>query len=230
MLYRRRMQLAGKFIAIDGPDGSGKGTQIVRLTEWIKEQGGTPVYAKDPGGTPIGDRIRHILLDFDLSDMDARCETLLFMASRAQLASRVIRPALADGRTVIGDRYISSTCAYQSAAGFPLAEVLALGRHAVGDTWPHLTIVLDVPPEVGFQRTGRSARGRTAKPAGQSSLFDGATTDAMERRPLDFHRAVREVFLRLPELYPTPVVVIDATRPVEVVAGDVTQAVQRAFQ
>lgn len=224
------MQLAGKFIAIDGPDGSGKGTQIARLTEWVKTQGGTPIYAKDPGGTPVGDRIRHILLDFDLSDMDARCETLLFMASRAQLAARVIRPALAEGKTVIGDRYISSTCAYQSAAGFPLADVLALGKHAVGDTWPHLTIILDVPPEIGFQRTGRSARRNAAKAAGQTSLFDGATTDAMERRPLDFHRAVRDVFLKLPELYPTPVVVVDATQSVDEVARQVIEAVQHALQ
>ena len=150
------MNLGGKFIVIDGPDGAGKGTQIERLKALITEQGGEWVYAKDPGGTLIGDRIRHVLLGYDLSEMDPHCEALLFMASRAQLVAEVVRPAVAAGKTVVGDRFISATCAYQVAAGFPREEVIALGRLAVGETWPDLTIVLDVPPEVGFERTKRS--------------------------------------------------------------------------
>ncbi|MBI5865111.1 MAG: dTMP kinase, partial [Planctomycetes bacterium] len=112
------MQLGGKYIVIDGPDGAGKSTQIERLKSWIVAEGGQWTYAKDPGGTTVGDRIRHVLLGYDLSEMDPRCETLLFMASRAQLVAEVVRPALAEGRTVVGDRFISATCAYQVAAGF----------------------------------------------------------------------------------------------------------------
>ena len=114
------MRLGGKFIVFDGPDGSGKGTQIERLKARIEADGGACVLAKDPGGTLIGDRIRHVLLGYDLSEMNPRCETLLFMASRAQLVGEVIRPALDAGKTVLCDRFISATCAYQAAAGFPV--------------------------------------------------------------------------------------------------------------
>lgn len=224
------MFLGGKFIVIDGPDGSGKSTQIERLKGWIQSEGGQWTYAKDPGGTPIGDRIRHVLLGYDLAEMAPRCEALLFMASRAQLVAEVVRPALAQGRTVIGDRFISATCAYQVAAGFPREEVLALGRLAVEDTWPDLTLVLDVPPEIGFERTGRKPHHAAKRGViGQFSMFDGATADAMERRPLDFHRQVREIFRTLPGFYPRPVEVIDATQPPDAVFTRVQEVIRRAF-
>lgn len=228
------MELSGRFIVIDGPDGAGKGTQLERLKALVEAAGGSWVYAKDPGGTVIGDRIRHVLLGYDLSEMDVRCETLLFMASRAQLVAEVIRPALAAGRTVLGDRFISATCAYQVAAGFPIEEVIALGRLAVGDTWPDLTIVLDVPPEVGFQRTGRkpqhSGKRRRSARGDQLNLLHDADVDAMERRSYDFHRQVRENFRNLPRRYPRPVVVIDATPEPDAVFARIREALERAFR
>lgn len=225
------MNLGGKFIVVDGPDGCGKSTQIRRLADWLATAGAACVLAKDPGGTEIGDRIRHVLLGYDLTRMNPNCETLLFMASRAQLVAEVIRPALEAGKTVIGDRFISSTCAYQGAVGFPREKIIEVGRWAVGETWPHLTLVLDVPPEVGFARTGRTpqaARRRSA--AAQLNLVDDARPDAMERRSLAFHRDVRAGFLELPRYYPRPVVVIDATPAAEVVFEAVKEAVRRAFQ
>jgi dTMP kinase len=227
------MNLSGKFLVVDGIDGAGKGTQLDRLEAWITGQGGSCVRARDPGGTAIGDRIRHVLLDFDLSQMDPACEALLFMASRAQLVAELVRPALASGKTVLCDRFISATCAYQVAAGFPLEKVLELGRLAVGQTWPDLTIVLDVPPQVGFARLGRKpgqpARRRNSTTPGQTALFAGSVSDAMERRPADFHRRVRELFLELPKVYPRPVVVVDGTPDPQTVFARVQEAVRRAF-
>ncbi|MCA9242811.1 MAG: dTMP kinase [Phycisphaerales bacterium] len=222
-----QMNLAGKYIVVDGPDGAGKSVQLDRLKELVENLGGEWVYARDPGGTDIGDRIRHVLLGYDLSQMDVRCETLLFMASRSQLVAEVVRPALAAGKTVLGDRFISATCAYQVAAGFDRDAVITLGRLAVGNTWPDLTIVLDVPVEVGFERTGRK---RSAKGGeGQYSMFEGATTDAMERRPIEYHRRVREIFRTLPTFYPAPVEVIDASRDRDAVFCDVQAALGRTF-
>jgi dTMP kinase len=228
------MDLSGKFIVVDGPDGCGKGTQLQRLEEWITAGGGQCVRAKDPGGTAIGDRIRHVLLGYDLSEMDARCEALLFMASRAQLVAEVVRPAQAEGKTVLGDRFISATCAYQVAAGFPREEIIQLGGLAVGDTWPNMTIVLDVPPEVGFERTGRTPQ-RAAKRArgdnaDQLPMFDDAHLDAMERRSLEFHRRVRALFRELPSFYPAPVEVLDATRDPGAVFEGLLEALRRAFE
>lgn len=224
------MDLRGKFIVLDGPDGSGKGTQIQRLAAWIDTQGCVSVTTRDPGGTAIGDRIRHILLGYDLSVMDPRCEALLFMASRAQLMAEVVRPALAAGHAVLCDRFISATCAYQGAAGVPADDVIRLGRLAIGNDWPHLTIVLDLPPELGFERTGRksSHTGRSGD-AGQLNMFDGATSDAMERRPLDFHRQVRANFLDLPRIYPAPVEIVSAEPDAGTVWSCVQEVMRRAF-
>ena len=226
-------KLRGKFIVFDGVDGSGKGAQIRLLTEALSAQGIPLVLARDPGGTPIGDRIRHVLLGYDLSDMDPRCESLLFMASRAQLAREVIDPALARGAACICDRYVSATCAYQGAAGFDPRKVIALAKFAIDDTWPHLTIVLDVPPRTGFERTGRKTNAErkrnSAGAHGHPTLFHDVDTDAMEARPLEFHERVRELFLQLPSIYPAPVVIVDGSGSVEVVQAQVMEALAHAL-
>lgn len=183
-------RLAGKFIVFDGPDGCGKSTQLERFADHLRSQGQQIVCARDPGGTAIGDRIRSVLLEHDLKTMDVRCETFLFMASRAQLVSEVIEPGLADNAVVLCDRFISSTYAYQGAAGYELARLLEMGNMAIDDTWPDLTVVFDVSVEQAFARIDRKR-------------------DAMESRPRDFHERVREVFLTLPTIYPKPVRIVD---------------------
>ena len=219
-------KLRGKFLVLDGADGSGKSTQRQRLAETLQDQGIDLVSCRDPGGTAIGDRIRSVLLDHDLADMDVHCETLLFMASRAQLVAEVIKPALADGKTVLCDRFVTSTCAYQGAAGFDAKRVIELARFAIGDCWPDLTIVLDVDAEEGFERIGRKAHhaGKNRKKsAGEATLISGATTDAMEARPLDFHRRVCALFRQVHEYYPAPVVNVDGRGDAETVHGRVLE-------
>lgn len=224
-------KLRGKFIVFDGPDGSGKSTQRELFGARLQAAGADIVHTRDPGGTEFGDMIKAILLDHDLGKMDVRCETFLFMASRAQLVGEVVEPALAAGRTVLCDRFISSTCAYQVAAGYDLGRVLELGRYAVDNTWPDLTVIVDVAPESGFARIGRQpnhAGKNRGRDAGQRTLIQGALPDAMEARPLDFHRRVRETLLQLPEKYPKPVVIVDGEGDSDAVHTRVWEAIARA--
>ncbi|MBP7934737.1 MAG: dTMP kinase [Phycisphaerae bacterium] len=222
-------KLAGKFIVFDGPDGSGKGTQLRLLAEELRRQGAEVVLGKDPGGSEIGDRIRAILLRHDLSLMDVRCETMLFMASRAQLVGEVIEPALKAGKIVLCDRFISATCAYQGAAGYDIQRIIKLGSFAVGDTWPHLTVVVDIPVEEGFRRTGRNPSGapRRRTDANQGLLLADIEPDAMEIRPIAFHRKVRKLFLELPPEYPGKVVVIDGSGAQSDVHRQVMETIER---
>jgi dTMP kinase len=223
---------AGKFIVFDGPDGSGKTTQRDLLANQLSEESVDVVVCKDPGGTVIGDRVRHILLDYDLAEMDVRCETLLFMASRAQLLGQVIEPALREGRTVLCDRFVSSTCAYQVAAGYGADRVLDLAPFAIDRTWPDLTLVFDVAAEVGLERAGRKVHhaGKNRKnDVGQHSMFDDAVPDAMEARPVAFHRKVRDAFLALSEHYPGLVKVINAERSEKEIHRDVLLILEELF-
>lgn len=206
----------GKFVVFDGVDGSGKSTQRDRVAEAFKQTGLPVELCDDPGGTQIGDRIRSVLLDHDLSTMDINCETLLFMASRAQLVAEVLRPALEQNKTVLCSRFVSATCAYQGAAGADPKRVMELAGFAIGETWPHVTLVIDVDPKEGFRRTdrkpqhaGKNREKVTRRIAGQRTLFTDTQSDAMEARSLDFHRRVRQMFLSLHGYYPTPVLMVD---------------------
>jgi dTMP kinase len=217
--------LRGKFIVFDGPDGSGKSTVRDQVAGHLRTAGLPITTCKDPGGTAVGDRIRSVLLDHDLADMTVHCETLLFMASRAQLVRQVILPALRQGHVVLCDRFVSSTCAYQVAAGDDLATIIQLAQYAIGNTWPDLTLILDVPVEVGFARIGqRSTARRTAQLA---QTDESAGLDAMERRPTAFHTAVRTNFLALPGRYPAPVEILDATQPLDPIVNQVLDKLQR---
>lgn len=224
--YAELHNLRGKFIVLDGPDGSGKTTVQTMLAGHLRAAGLTVTTCKDPGGTPVGDRIRSVLLDHDLTQMSVQCETLLFMASRAQLVREVVQPALKEDHVVLCDRFVSSTCAYQVAAGDDLATILELADYAIGVTWPAMTFILDVPVEVGFARIGRRISDRRQAQLAQAG--DGTSgLDAMERRPASFHEAVRANFLALPGRYPAPVEIIDAARPPEQIVEEILSHLQR---
>jgi len=172
-------KLAGKFIVIDGPDGAGKTTQVDNVAGVLDDAGARVVTVRDPGGTDIGEQIRRVLLDPANTAMDVTTEMLLYQASRAQLVAERIRPALSAGATVLSDRFIGSTCAYQGlAGGLAIETILQVGRVAIGDCWPHLTILLDLPAEAGLARNGVGP------------------PDRMEAKSVEFHRKVRRMYQR----------------------------------
>lgn len=210
--------LKGKFIVIDGPDGAGKSTQLRMLKDYLTGEGLAVETVIDPGGTHTGQRIREILLGRESESVNPVCETFLFMASRAQLVHEKIRPAVQAGKIVLCDRFISATLAYQGSLGIDKDFVLDLGKKAIGETWPDLTIILDLPVEDGMRRIG-AVRGRlkstaqNGSSAGQLALFG----DRLESRSSDYHERVRQNFKQIDKYYPAPVCHLDgAGNPQEV--------------
>jgi dTMP kinase len=169
----------GKFITFEGIEGSGKSTQIDMLHKHLEACGHEVHRLREPGGTAVGDRIRAILLDPDLSEMTDITEMLLFAASRAQLIRQEVRPALAAGKTVLCDRFVYSSLAYQAyARGLPVETVRAANAPAIEGLLPDKVVLLDLSPEVALQR----AKARAA-------------LDRIEAEALSFHQAVRRGFL-----------------------------------
>ncbi len=200
--------LGGKFIVLDGPDGCGKSTQSRMLTQWLNEQGTSTVSFRDPGTTVIGEKIREILLSPAHNAMTTPTEVLLYMAARAQLWAEEIAPALRQGKCVLLDRWISSTCAYQGHAGqFGIDKVIAIGTDSLDRLWPDLTIVLDVDLATAAGRLNREL-------------------DRMEQKGDSYHLKVREGFLKLADGR-EDFVVIDSTLGIDTVHEQVVTAVQR---
>ena len=194
--------LSGKLIALDGPDGCGKSTQVRLLCEWLEERGTATASFRDPGDTTIGERIRELLLSPEHERMGAMTEMLLFMASRAQLWTEKIKPALESGGCVVMDRWLSSTCAYQGyAGGFGVDRVIAVAESCLARVWPDVTIVLDVDLETAATRMNRQL-------------------DRMEQKSDSYHQKVREGFLQFARGR-EGVSVIDASRDIEAVHQDV---------
>lgn len=203
----------GRFIALDGPDGGGKTTQLAALADWLRSEGREVVTCRDPGGTALGDRLRAILLDRATGEIEPRAEMLLYMASRAELVGRVIRPALASGKVVLSDRFVLANVVYQGVAGgLPVAEIWDVARAATGGLLPDLTLVLDLPPALATARVGPAR-------------------DRIEDRADDYRDRVRSGFLRAAEPggYPAPIAVVDASAEPEAVAFKLRGEVARAL-
>lgn len=202
----------GLFITFEGPEGSGKSTQMRLLVERLRGAGHTVTENQEPGGTAIGRQIRRILLDPASRDMDAYAELLLMFASRAQAAAERIRPALEKGLIVVSDRFTDSSLAYQGAGrglGFDL--VLALHRLALGELFPDITLCVDIDVATGLER----AHGRNRR-ASASSTHDESRLDLQEAA---FHERVREGYHRLAALEPRRIRLIDAADSMEQVAA-----------
>lgn len=203
----------GTFIVLDGTEGSGKSTQARLLQErLIRDQGPDKVLlVRDPGTTRIGEQVRAILLNPDHAEMNMRCEMLLYMAARAQMMAEIILPALEQGKTVISDRFISSTLAYQLGGdGLTGGDISAVADIAIRGRWPDLTILLDMPARASLGRVKRAM-------------------DRIEQRPMDYHEQVRRNYLAQAEADPARYRVIPADRDEQAVHADVWATVRNVL-
>lgn len=200
------------FFSFDGVDGAGKSTQIRLLAEWLRGRGREVVTCRDPGSTPLGEKLREIVLGGHGLAIDGRSEMLLYMAARAQLVEEVIRPALAAGKWVVSDRFLLANVVYQGhAGGLDVESIWRVGEVATGGLAPSLTFLLDMPADEASARIGR-------------------TPDRMEARGLPYLRKVRDGFLAEAARRPELIVVIDAAREPEVVQVDVQAAAEKVIR
>jgi dTMP kinase len=207
----------GKFITFEGGEGAGKSTQARLLAERLKARGIQVVLTREPGGSAFAEQVRKLILDRDTVDHSALSEALLFSAARADHLERTIRPALEAGHWVICDRFSDSTRVYQGlAGGLPKGVIEALERLVVGEDFPDVTIVLDLPAADGLSRTQRRQRG--SDPA--------SAADSYECRPLSFHERLRDGFLMIATAEPERCVIVDATQPQQDVAEQVWSTVE----
>ncbi len=197
------------FITLEGPEGSGKTSQIPPLAEFLKEQGLPVLTSREPGGTAIGDQVRAILTNLSNTSMHPHTEILLFLAARAQLVEQCIRPALSQGSLVLCDRYADSTLAYQGYGhGTDLGVLRQMLNFATGNLWPDLTLLLDIDPAKGLQRK----RG-------------GGEWNRLDAYDLAFHQRVRQGYQALAQQEPQRWVTIDASQPFDLIQNQLRQVI-----
>ena len=208
----KRPPATGAFIAFEGVEGAGKGTQIAMLERYLRDAHVPVLVTREPGGTATGERIRDLLLDPGTGSLDARAEAMLFAAARAQTVASVIRPALAEGKVVVCDRYVDSSLAYQgSGRGLGETDILSLNVWATQGLFPDLVILLHIEPELGLARSNDEP-------------------DRMEREGGSFLARVADAYLRIAEEHPERFVVIDASRDPAEVFDDVRAAIDKALR
>ncbi|MFN0263651.1 dTMP kinase [Tepidamorphus sp. 3E244] len=200
----------GRFITFEGGEGTGKSTQSRRLAGTLRNRGLDVVETREPGGSPAAELIRKIILSGAAEPLGAEAETMLFFAARDDHLNTVIRPALERGQWVVCDRFVDSTRAYQEHAGNVPAELIrSLERAVIGDTWPDLTVILDIDAQTGLTR----ARGET-----------GNDDDRFERADVAYHERIRDAFRKIAQAEPDRCVLIDAASS----PGKVAEAVWKA--
>lgn len=193
----------GIFITMEGPDGSGKSTQISRLKEYLEKEGYNVLITREPGGTVISEAIREIILNKDFTEMSPVTEMMLYASARAQLIAEVVGPAIDSGTAVISDRFVDSSLVYQGMArGLGVDTVYEINKVAIGDYMPDVTFMLDLPAEVGISRKK-----------------DQKELDRMELESLEFHKKVAEGYRSLAAKFPDRIKTIDATLPIDEICG-----------
>lgn len=203
--------MKGIFISMEGPDGSGKTTQLTLLRNYLERRGyDEVVITREPGGTVISEAVRGIILNRDYKEMDDRTEAMLYAAARAQLVAQVIKPALESGKAVISDRFVDSSAVYQGMArGLGVQNVYDLNAFAIQGIMPDLTIHLDLPAEVGLSRAKERAE-----------------LDRMEAESVTFHEKVAQGYRDLAKLAPERIWTIDATQSIEEIHTRIIEKVE----
>lgn len=205
--------MEGIFITMEGPDGSGKTTQIDLLKKYLETKGYDIIITREPGGTAISEAIREIILNPEFEEMSYMTELLLYASSRAQLVNQVIKPALEAGKAVICDRFVESSAVYQGIGrGLGVETVYEVNSYALGDVKPKLTIFMDLDAEEGIKRKKN-----------QSEL------DRMEKEDLSFHKRVVEGYRQLAQLYPERIVPINATLSIDEIHSMIVEEVKNRF-
>ena len=200
------------FITFEGGEGSGKSSALRLLDEKLRAEGFQTVLTREPGGTPIAEQIRNVILDRGNTAMDARTEALLYAASRRQHLVEKVWPAIKEGKLVLCDRYLDSSLAYQGGArGLGIDEVLNVNLFATEGTYPDLTLLFDIEPELGLERIAKNAQ---------------REVNRLDLEKIEFHRGVRATFLSLAKRYPERFVVLDASKSLEEVVEDAYKAIK----
>jgi dTMP kinase len=214
----------GKFITLEGGEGGGKTTQAAALSERLRKAGLSVLQTREPGGTPRAEAIREVLLSGKAKRFGPMGEAVLFYAARESHLELAIRPAIEQGTWVVCDRFSDSTRAYQGAAGgVPRSVINVLEKAVVGSTRPDLTIIFDLPPELGLQRAAKRVRsGSDGEPA-------GSELDRFEAMSLPFHSNLRDEFLAIAKAEPGRCVTVNASRSIQAVADEVWAIVRKRF-
>ncbi|HQN05781.1 MAG TPA: dTMP kinase [Anaerolineaceae bacterium] len=198
------------FITLEGPDGSGKSTQVQPLAEYLRQEGYTVFTTREPGGTTISDQVREVLMRLDNRSMYPRTETLLFCAARAQLVEEVIRPRLQRGEIILCDRYADSTLAYQGYGhGNDLLALQQLLDFATGGLWPDLTILFDIDAIAGLNRR----------------KIGGGEWNRLDDYQIAFHQRVRDGYLAMAHKDPKRWAIVNADQEIEMVQTDLRRLV-----
>ncbi len=208
--------MTGKFVTFEGTEGSGKTSIIAQIETYFKTKGYPVLCTREPGGIRISEKIRDILLDKNHTEMDPRTEALLFAASRRQHLVEKIAPALAQGMLVLCDRYVDSSLVYQGIArGLGVEEVFAINKFAIEDAMPHLTIFIDVTPDVGLARVFKNKN---------------REVNRLDLEQRDFHKMIYDGYQRLMRDYPDRIVGIAGERPITDVAMDAIRLIEKKLQ
>ena len=201
------------FITFEGPDGSGKSTIIKKIYDELVKEGYNILLTREPGGTPISEKIRDIILDNNNVNLDSRTEALLYAASRRQHLVEKIEPALKEGKIVLCDRYLDSSLAYQGGArNLGIENILNINLFATENTFPDFTIFFDVPPKIGLQRLSHDKK---------------RIADRLDNETNNFHEKAYETFQYLCKLYSNRIIKIDATKSKETVYNEVYEIIKK---